>query len=220
MLPAQARATEKDIDAIADIGGHPTLALKEWSVTISALAAGEQTVLFRKGGIREPKFRPQSSEFLLFPTAFHTQADLLKPGVAERYQQELQLEPRQVPVLSLGTFARVTGAWTTLDPSVVSALDALHVCTQAFVDTRLKWRKSQPITVLELRAYTLPRPLQLPTREELWGCFSWVDLAEDLPPGGEILQGAVPALSDADFAARQAHLRQQLAGLQVEQLQL
>lgn len=44
-------------------------------------------VLFRKGGIKEPTFKPEAKEFLLFPTSFHTEVPLLKPGVAERYQQ-------------------------------------------------------------------------------------------------------------------------------------
>lgn len=42
-----------------------------------------------------------------------------------------------------------------------------------FAETRLKWRKSQPITVLELRVWRLAAPLQLPLRDELFGCFSW-----------------------------------------------
>eukprot|EP00879_Flechtneria_rotunda_P026172 GHRR01027889.1.p1 GENE.GHRR01027889.1~~GHRR01027889.1.p1 ORF type:complete len:130 (+),score=30.14 GHRR01027889.1:282-671(+) len=65
----------------------PVQCLKEWAVTNAALGHGEQTVLFRKGGIREPTFRPKVQQFLLFPTAFHTEAPLLQPGVAERYQQ-------------------------------------------------------------------------------------------------------------------------------------
>lgn len=44
-------------------------------------------VLLRKGGIREPTFTPKATRFLLFPTAFHTDAQLLKPGVAEQFQQ-------------------------------------------------------------------------------------------------------------------------------------
>lgn len=60
--------------------------VQEWSVAVKALGAGEQTVLFRKGGIREPLFKPESKEFLLFPTGFHTDQQLLKDGVAGRYQ--------------------------------------------------------------------------------------------------------------------------------------
>jgi hypothetical protein len=44
-------------------------------------------VLLRKGGIREPTFTPKAQQFLLFPTAFHSEAQLLKPGIAERYRQ-------------------------------------------------------------------------------------------------------------------------------------
>lgn len=43
--------------------------------------------MFRKGGIKEPTFRPEAGTFLLFPTAFHTDQQLLKPGVAERHAQ-------------------------------------------------------------------------------------------------------------------------------------
>jgi hypothetical protein len=33
-------------------------------------------ILLRKGGIREPTFRPAASDFLLFPTSFHTDAQV------------------------------------------------------------------------------------------------------------------------------------------------
>lgn len=44
-------------------------------------------VLVRKGGIREPTFTPKTQRFLLFPTAFHTDAQLLKPGIAEQFHE-------------------------------------------------------------------------------------------------------------------------------------
>ncbi len=50
-------------------------------------AACRAQVLFRKGGISEPTFKPQAERFFLFPTAFHTEASLLQPGAAERYAQ-------------------------------------------------------------------------------------------------------------------------------------
>lgn len=98
----------------ADIA--PVQCLKEWTVTCTALGAGLQTVrqaaaeaplaascpthllvlvcvyvhtqvLVRKGGIREPTFTPKTQRFLLFPTAFHTDAQLLKPGIAEQFHK-------------------------------------------------------------------------------------------------------------------------------------
>lgn len=42
-------------------------------------------VVLRKGGIREPAFAPVARRFLLFPTSFHSGADLVEPGAAARF---------------------------------------------------------------------------------------------------------------------------------------
>ncbi len=65
----------------------PRLALKEWAVSCQALAGGAQTLLFRKGGVREPTFKPRATYFALFPTSFHSDAQLLAPGVADAYAE-------------------------------------------------------------------------------------------------------------------------------------
>jgi hypothetical protein len=44
-------------------------------------------ILLRKGGIREPTFTPKAQRFFMFPTSFHSEQQLLKPGMAEQYQQ-------------------------------------------------------------------------------------------------------------------------------------
>jgi len=44
-------------------------------------------VLLRKGGIREPTFRPAARRFLLLPTSFHSAAGSLKPGATARYAE-------------------------------------------------------------------------------------------------------------------------------------
>ncbi|KAL3131295.1 hypothetical protein ABBQ38_000587 [Trebouxia sp. C0009 RCD-2024] len=63
------------------------LALKEWAVTCAALGQGDQTVILRKGGIREPTFQPAAETFLLFPTSFHSKANLLTFEANDKYQQ-------------------------------------------------------------------------------------------------------------------------------------
>lgn len=87
---------------------------------------------------------------------------------------------------------------------------------------RLRWRRKQPITVLELRCRRLAAPLQLHNYPELWGCFSWVSL-----PAGEgtsfetLWADGVVALTDGDFARQQAACRRALAELEgVTQLEL
>jgi hypothetical protein len=148
---------------------------------------------------------------------------LLLPGAGHRGLQEMVLQPKAVDQLRLQYYAEVTGSWTTQDPEVLAVLDTQHVYAEGFLDTRLKWRAKEPLTLLELRCYRLQRPLLLPVkqREGYFGCFSWVQLedADVLPPGDSSWE-VEAALSDGDFAAKQAVLRAGLQRLQAEELLL
>ena len=44
-------------------------------------------VIFRKGGIREPAFRPKEHDFYLFPNSFHAEGALLKSDAAARFSK-------------------------------------------------------------------------------------------------------------------------------------
>ena len=48
-------------------------ALKEWAVTVRALAEGEQLITLRKGGLREDNkhFEIEHDRFFLYPTFDH-----------------------------------------------------------------------------------------------------------------------------------------------------
>jgi hypothetical protein len=114
------------------------------------------------------------------------------------------------------------------------------VWSDAFLYVRLEWRAQQPSTLLAVRCYNLSQQLELPTAEDLWGCFSWLGLpASRLEVAGRsdggdsgssseavqrVLQGAVPALSDPEFAAKhcswQELLRSRVKQLQAETLAL
>jgi len=58
------------------------VAFKEWQLVAQALVRGEQTVIFRKGGISEGKagFQWLHDRFFLFPSLFHEQANQVKPN--------------------------------------------------------------------------------------------------------------------------------------------
>lgn len=186
-------------------------ALKEWGATIQALGQGKQTVLFRKGGVREPIFSVAPDDaFLLFPTAFHADAAMLKPS-ANLHDALTAPDPRHQPTLTLAHAARLTGAWTTDDPTLLPRLDHMHIYTQAFVDARLRWRAAQKLTILELRVWKLDPPICIPNEGHLWGCFSWVDVSA--APGWDT-PGAL-ALDDDAFAAKQAALREALQVVEV-----
>lgn len=199
------------------------LALKEWAPTCGALANGMQTVLLRKGGIKEPEFKPQAREFLLFPTAFHTDAQLIRPDVLPAFSQEMTYDPRQARQLLLGVYAQVTGAWTSMDAEgLLAATSPLHVWTPEFLSARLKWRPRQPVTLLELRCWRLDPVLELEPQEDYFGCFSWVNVSSALPFDvvRTALRSATPALSDERLRQCQAQLRSGLESLEVAELAL
>ncbi len=104
-----------------------------------------------------------------------------------------------------------TAAWQTDDARVLAALQAFHPWAEGLLETRFKWRPSQPITILELRAFRLPAVHTLPGAPDHGGCTSWLALA----PGGAVRKpaGAAPALDDGAWAQRQAAVRAALATL-------
>ncbi|MBX3440642.1 MAG: DUF1802 family protein, partial [Planctomycetaceae bacterium] len=50
-------------------------------------------------------------------------------------------------------------------------------------------------TVLLVRCFVPPQPVQIPDEPQFAGCHSWVELPEALPT-----KGLVPVLSDQEFA--------------------
>ena len=84
------------------------IALKEWAVTIEALASGQQILLMRKGGIHEESkdFRIIHREFLLYPTYEHQKADLLKPDHRNKLDEMLKSDI-DVDKITFSKWARV-----------------------------------------------------------------------------------------------------------------
>jgi len=56
------------------------IALKEWAVTVRALAEGEQLVTLGKGGVSEESkhFEVEHDRFFLYPTFDHQRNDLVR----------------------------------------------------------------------------------------------------------------------------------------------
>lgn len=73
--------------------------------------------------------------------------------------QELKLEPKEQETLHVGTVVEVTGAWTTADPAVVTALDAFHVWTPDYLIKRCVYCRLTSISSLrfELQPWQILR---------------------------------------------------------------
>jgi hypothetical protein len=187
------------------------IALKEWAVTVRALAEGEQLLTLRKGGIRETDkhFALEHERFFLYPTFDHQRNDLVR----ESHQPELRRaleegvwsdgEPglhelaagavQQPDRVRIRAWAEVAGHFTINDPRCVDALSPFYVWTTDYAEKRLAWKRRHPLHVLLLRTYRIPRPVTVKVKEEYAGCRSWVELSRELPFEG------TPVLSDGEF---------------------
>jgi hypothetical protein len=167
-------------------------ALKEWAVAVRALEGGETALVVRKGGIREKAFAVKDSRFLLLPGYEHQKPELLKleyRGLVDEVPDLTDEGP-----LRFTSFAKVQGAYELSEPESLAAVDPYHMWTPEYAERRFRWRPKKPLTVLVLRTYVLPEPVELPYGEAYGGCKSWIELEEPVS-----VVGARPALSDESF---------------------
>ena len=181
-------------------------ALKEWAVAVKALETGATALVVRKGGIREKAFAVEDSRFLLLPGYEHQRPELLKPehrGLMDGISDLSDDGP-----LRFTSFAEVHAAYEVSEAADLEALDAHHVWTPEYAESRFKWRPKKPLTVLVLRAHLLAEPVELAYRDEYGGCKSWIELAEPVSAGG-----SRPALPDAEFERLASPALEVLRGL-------
>ena len=183
-------------------------AYKEWAVIVHALLEGEQILDVRKGGLREDgrRFGLKSTRVWLYPTAEHQRPELLKP--AYRPMIDLAAGSRVGEPIRIDGWADIVGAATITDPDQLAALDSKLIWTLEYAESRLQWKKRQPLWVLAMRVHRLVEPLEAPWREEYGGCTSWVDLAG--LPADPASRPAHPALSDVAFEAKRKGVREAL----------
>ena len=193
-------------------------ALKEWAITVDALARGEQILLLRKGGIHETgkDFRVIHREFLLYPTYEHQKPELLRPehrpALASLLAQPRDAgqmrswprrawpksaQPRDAGQITFAHFASVEEALELDDQRQVDALAPHYIWTTDYAQSRLRWKPMLPLSALLLRVFRLQTPVTAPWQPEYGGCTSWVEVLSDIPLGR-----LEPALSDAEFRAR------------------
>lgn len=165
-------------------------ALKEWAVVIKALEEGEQCILFRKGGILDPSFSVESSEFLLFPTFEHQTKEYLKDQYRDKFDE--LFKKRDANKVTFTSAAKVVAAKETGDKEKLYKLNKYHVYNDSFIDYRMQWNQEKPMSVLFVRAYHLDAPLTISTLPEFAGCRSWIKVNASASFGK-------PVLNDKEF---------------------
>jgi hypothetical protein len=152
---------------------HP--ALKEWSAAVHALLDGRQTVLLRKGGIREKRFEVAAERFLLFPTVAHSHAERVRPEHQDLLAPSAADSDDDHVVLRAG--ANVIAAIAVSNPEGLADIEPLHIWTEKSVRAdRLDFRPRHRLTVLVVQACPLADPLRLARTPDYAGCTSWVDV--------------------------------------------
>jgi hypothetical protein len=172
----------------------PTLnvALKEWAVVCNALTTGRQIILLRKGGIIEAigGFELENKQFLLFPTFLHQNLEMLKTDARAGFVPA-SAEPDQITISSA---AEVTDILRLTDRKQMDALEAEHIWTPPLIDMRYNYRPKNPLYLLLVRAYRLPKATTIQNTPEYAGCKSWVPLEQRIDTSG-----ATPAIDDATY---------------------
>jgi hypothetical protein len=181
--------------------------LKEWAVVVHALLEGEQIVDLRKGGLREEgrHFEVPARRLWLYPTAEHQRSELLKP--AYRHWIDLADAAPVGQPITLSGWAEITDVGTITEPEHLAALDSKSVWSDEYAQSRLKWKKRDPLWVLVLRVHRMHEPVTVAWQDAYGGCTSWVSL-ERLPDLASVASD--PVLSDVAFAAKRKGVREAL----------
>lgn len=182
---------------------HSQVALKEWAVTVKALAMGRQILLLRKGGIREEgkNFRVTYPEFLLYPTYEHQREELLKLEYQPSLSQVLAESP-QKSTITFSYWARVEEVIEVSQQEKVDDLSPHYIWTNAYAQSRLHWKPRFPLSIMLLRVYRMEQPVSVSHLPEYSGCKSWVNLATQVTLGR-----CQPVLSDMEFQHQVAEIK-------------
>ncbi len=153
-----------------------SVAFKEWAVICAALAAGKQSLILRKGGISEEggEFRPEHSEFLLYPTYFHEHRSGIKPEFLPLLEVAESAKP-PAGTVRFTHFVRVESVTRVTELEKALALDSQHAWTPEVVKQRFHYR-TPGLFVFAVRVFKLAQLVEVVERPEYAGCKTWVPL--------------------------------------------
>lgn len=176
--------------------------LKEWKPIVDACGVGRQTFLFRKGGLQDKNVSKLSknSKHLFFPTSFHLKNKLLVPEIQDDIDQTWN--PKELDFLMAEYIFEVEETIQTHKPEMIAdRLREYHVMGPDFLQSRIRWKSNDPLTVALIRVARLHDPVIFANTPELWGCFSFISLG--MEEGGdmeELWSKSTPCVDDVTFS--------------------
>lgn len=190
------------------LNNEQPIALKEWAVSVKALAEGKQIIVMRKGGIIEETrdFQLISPNFYFMPAYEHQKKHLLKEQYADDMDETLADWSSEMETIKLESYAEVVQDIEITDQEMLDRLRDLHIWTDTFAEERLRWKRTKPLHVLLLRVYRLAAPIEIPMRAAYNGCKSWVRLEDEFTAPER-----TPVLEAKEFDAEVQKIKQALA---------
>jgi len=181
---------------------------KEWAIVVDALGRGDQILILRKGGISEGRdgFQVEHDHFLLFPTLFHQQRELITEAAQARFDQ---VAPHWPPpeIVRLEFYGEVVACRQLESRSSAELLRGQHCWRDEVIAQRFDWGRARNIFALAVRVHRLPLAIELPNSPAYGGCKSWVELDRDI-----VTTGASPVMDQPAFDLK---LNQFLSALNV-----
>ncbi len=173
-------------------------AFKEWKIACDSLKTGEQTLLIRKGGIREDggTFVIEDKKFWLMPTFEHQNREHLLPHYAAQFTKANLVNPKP-DIAKIECFAVVDSIWQASNEDQVNALCDEMIWNDSYVKLRFDFNPYDPLYLVMLRVYNLAEPVRLPMLKSYGGCKSWINLGTEISIGN-----LTPAISGAEFLER------------------
>jgi hypothetical protein len=184
------------------------IAFKEWAAVCSALAAGRQSLILRKGGIHAGRqgFQVEHGEFWLMPTHFHQSPESLSPE-AQSLLASSRTDAPPSGTVRLREYAVVDQVRRLDQWSQVERLSGLHVWSEATLRQRFDYR--QPgLFALVVRVYRTSAATLLAETPYMAGCKSWVQLSEPIATAG-----LEPVLDEARHAEHIRAIASALGGV-------
>ena len=183
-------------------------ALKEWAIVCKALEEGRQVVLLRKGGILEYRqgFEVKHAQFLLFPTFEHQSKDYLQQDYANKLDDDILKNQPTMCTNKMSLFANVVYVKEITDHTAITMLAKYHIWNESYVNARLNYNPSKPMSAMLLRVFKLDTPISVDIKPEWSGCRSWIPI--DLDVNGK---NSSPVIDDLQFANIAAQVREVLS---------
>jgi hypothetical protein len=189
-------------------------ALREWAIVCKALEEGRQIIILRKGGILEYRqgFEIKHEKFFLFPTYEHQSKDHIQQDYIDKFDDVLKEQPA-AGTNKMTSYAEVVETKEITEPSALKMLAKYHIWNESYVNARMDYNPSKPMSVILLRAFKLDKPVHISVKPEWAGCRSWIPLDFDLNETYEndISSISSPAIDDLQFGKMASQVKEVLS---------